>query len=113
MTELVEAAAQRLHIAEAVAAFKWRSGIPIEDPARRGQELAFLAAQATTQRLDPDYVTRVFGDHITATEAIEYSRFAHWKLDPSSVPSGLTLFISRRFLTRPSRIVSPNRRGTR
>jgi chorismate mutase len=51
------------------------------------QELAKLGAEATGQHIDPNYVTRVFGDQINATEAIEYSRFADWKLNPSSVPA--------------------------
>lgn len=36
--------------------------------------------------IDPDYVTRVFDDQIRATEAIEYSRFSDWKLNPASAP---------------------------
>ncbi len=88
LTELVGAAAQRLEIAEPVAAFKWSTHGAIEDPSRVQQELAELGAAATAQRIDPDYVTRVFGDQINATEAIEYSRFADWKLNPQSVPAG-------------------------
>jgi chorismate mutase len=88
LTELVDAATQRLQIAEPVAAFKWSSRGAIEDPGRAQQELARLGADATSQHIDPNYVIRVFGDQINATEAIEYSRFADWKLDPSSVPAG-------------------------
>lgn len=32
------------------------------------------------------FVTRVFDDQIRATEAIEYSRFSDWKLNPASAP---------------------------
>ena len=88
LTELVDAAAQRLQVAEPVAAFKWNSHGAIEDPGRVQQELAKLGADATRERIDPNYVTRVFGDQINATEAIEYSRFADWKLNPSDVPAG-------------------------
>jgi chorismate mutase len=88
LTELVDAAAQRLQTAEPVAAFKWRTRGAIEDPGRVQQELTKLAAGATSQHVDPNYVTQVFGNQIDATEAIEYSRFADWKLDPSSVPAG-------------------------
>jgi chorismate mutase-like protein len=76
LTELVDAAAQRLQIAEPVAAFKWTTHGAIEDPGRVQQELAKLGADATREHIDPNYVTRVFGDQINATEAIEYSRFA-------------------------------------
>jgi len=87
LTELVDAAAQRLQIAEPVAAYKWNAHGAIEDPGRVEQELAKLRADASTRQVDPDYVARVFGDQINATEAIEYSRFADWKLNPQQVPA--------------------------
>jgi chorismate mutase len=88
LTELVDAAAQRLQTADPVAAFKWTSHGAIEDPGRVQDELANMSADAAGEHIDPDYVTRVFGDQINATEAIEYSRFADWKLHPSSAPAG-------------------------
>ncbi|GFG90764.1 chorismate mutase [Mycobacterium bourgelatii] len=78
---LVDAAAERLEVADPVAAFKWSTQGAIEDPARVEQELSELGQRAAAEQLDPDYVTRVFRDQISATEAIEYSRFAEWKLD--------------------------------
>jgi chorismate mutase len=88
LAELVDAAAQRLQVAEPVAAAKWFTHGAIEDPGRAEQELASLGADATAQHIDPNYATRVFGDQINATEAIEYRRFADWKLNPSNVPAG-------------------------
>jgi chorismate mutase len=88
LSELVDAAAQRLQIAEPVAAFKWNSHGAIEDPARVQEELAKMSADAAGEHIDPTYVTRVFGDQINATEAIEYARFADWKLNPSNAPAG-------------------------
>ena len=87
LTALVGAAAQRLQIAEPVAAFKWNTHGAIEDPGRVEEELAKLGAEATAAHVDPNYVTRVFGDQINATEAIEYSRFAGWKLNPADAPA--------------------------
>ncbi|MGZ4562350.1 MAG: chorismate mutase [Mycobacterium sp.] len=86
LSELVDAAAQRLQVAEPVAAVKWNTHGAIEDPGRVREELAKLSAAATADHLDPGYVTRIFGDQIDATEAIEYSRFADWKLNPAGVP---------------------------
>jgi chorismate mutase len=88
LTELVDAAGQRLQIAEPVAAFKWDSHGAIEDPGRVQEELAKLSADAAAEHIDPTYVTPVFGDQINATEAIEYQRFADWKLNPSGAPAG-------------------------
>ena len=86
LTALVDAAAQRLQIAEPVAAVKWSTHSAIEDPARVQQELNTLGADASAQRIDLGYVTRVFTDQINATEAVEYARFADWQLNPSDVP---------------------------
>ena len=85
--ELVDAAAQRLQTADPVAASKWLNGGPINDPARVQQVLAAVSADAQSTGVSTDYVTRVFTDQIDATEAIQYSRFSWWKLDPAAAPS--------------------------
>lgn len=87
LASLVDAAAQRLQIAESVAAFKWKTHGAIEDPMRVRQELAKLGDQAVAEHVDRNYVTRVFDDQVSATEAIEYSRFADWKLNPGDAPA--------------------------
>ncbi|MEB3069725.1 chorismate mutase [Mycolicibacter sp. MYC017] len=87
LTDLVDAAAGRLQVADDVAAAKWHSGAAIEDPARVHQQLVALASAAQVEHLDPDYVTRVFTDQIDATEAAEHYRFAQWKLDPAAAPA--------------------------
>lgn len=88
LDELVDAAGRRLQIADPVAAYKWTTHGAIEDQTRVQQELANMAAEASARQIDPDYVTRIFGDQINATEGIEYSRFADWKLDPAAAPTG-------------------------
>nr|WP_278248620.1 chorismate mutase [Mycobacterium decipiens] len=87
LIELVDAAAERLEVADPVAAFKWSMHSAIEDPARVEQQLTKLRDDATSEDIDPEYVTRVFRDQISATEAIQYSRFADWKLNPPSAPA--------------------------
>ncbi|TFV54709.1 chorismate mutase [Mycobacterium sp. PS03-16] len=87
LTALVDAAAERLGTAEAVAANKWNTKGPIEDPARVAQVLNAVATDATARGVDPARVRRIFTDQIGATEAIEYTRFAQWKLDPAAAPA--------------------------
>lgn len=87
LTELVDAAAARLQIAEPVAAFKWHHTVPIEDPARVEQVLGAVNAQAAAAGIDADYVSSVMHDQIDATESLEYARFAKWKLDPTGAPA--------------------------
>jgi chorismate mutase len=88
LVALVDAATQRLQTADPAAASKWvTNGPAIDDPPRVQQVLGAVSADATANNIDPSYVTRVFNDQINATEAIEYSRFAQWKLDSPSAPA--------------------------
>jgi chorismate mutase len=87
LLELVDAATQRLQTADPVAASKWKTGGSIEDPQRVEQVLGSVSSAATGKGVDAGYVRRIFTDQIGATEAIEYTRFAQWKLDPGSAPS--------------------------
>jgi chorismate mutase len=86
LLELADAATQRLQTADPVAATKWINGGSIEDPPRVEQVLEAVSADATRKGVDPAYVRRIFTDQVHATEAVEYSRFAQWKLDPASAP---------------------------
>lgn len=86
LTALVDAAAQRLQTAEPVAANKWNTKGPIEDPARVEQVLTSVATDASARGVDAQRVRRIFADQIAATEAIQHSRFAQWKLDPAAAP---------------------------
>jgi chorismate mutase len=84
---LVDAAAQRLQTADPVAASKWVTNTAVDDPARVRQVVAAVTSAATANHIDPGYVRQVFNDQINATDAIEYSRFAQWKLDPGHAPT--------------------------
>lgn len=84
---LVDVAAQRLQAADPVAASKWLNGGAITDPARVHQVLADVAAAAESAGVPSYYATTVFTDQINATEAIQYSRFSGWKLDPATAPT--------------------------
>jgi chorismate mutase len=86
LLELVDAATQRLQTAEPVAASKWKTGGSIEDPQRVEQVLAAVGADAKGRDVDVDYVRQIFTDQVHATEAVEYTRFAQWKLDPGAAP---------------------------
>ncbi|MCV7114841.1 chorismate mutase [Mycolicibacterium setense] len=83
---LVDAAAQRLQTADSVAANKFRTGGPIEDPRREQQVIDATMAEAAGRHIDPAYVSGVFRDQIDATVAVEYGLFSQWKLDPATAP---------------------------
>ena len=104
--ELVDAAAQRLQTAEAVAATKWQTHDPIEDPPRVQQVLAAVRSDADSRGIAPDDVARIFTDQINATEAIEYTRFAQFKLDPASAPAApQDLSASRAIIDRLNKLM--------
>lgn len=52
LASLVDAAAQRLQVAEPVAAYKWKTHGAIEDPVRVRQQLAELGDQAVAEHVD-------------------------------------------------------------
>ncbi|OBF29708.1 chorismate mutase [Mycobacterium sp. ACS4331] len=83
---LVDTAVQRLQTAEPVAEFKWVNGGPITDGPRAQQVLDAVGADAAARNVDPSYVQTVFRNQIDATEAIQYTRFGQWKLDPLTAP---------------------------
>lgn len=83
---LVDTAVQRLQTADDVAAAKWVSGGPITDPVRAQQVLTAVSDIANSLGAPSGFVTDVFTDQINATEAIQYSLFSGWKLDPASSP---------------------------
>ena len=86
LVALVDAAAQRLQTADAVAAAKWTAGGEIEDPARERQVLDAVTATARERGADPGYVEQIFRDQIDATVAVEYGLFSDWKFDRASAP---------------------------
>lgn len=84
---LVDAAVQRLEVADPIAASKWLTGGPLTDPPRVRQVLDAVSADAESAGVTTDYVRTVFTDQINATEAIEYSRFAEWKFGNATAPT--------------------------
>jgi chorismate mutase len=84
---LVDTAAQRLLTADPVAASKWVDGGQIVDPARVGQVLDAVGADARTRGIDEAYVRRAFENQIHATEGIQFTRFGQWKFDPAVAPT--------------------------
>lgn len=84
---LIDAAAQRLQTADAVAAYKYRTGGPVDDPKREQQVIDAVTAAAAADHIDPGYVGTLFRNQIDATTSVEYTRFAQWKIDPGAVPA--------------------------
>jgi chorismate mutase len=86
LAKLVDDAAQRLQTADPVAASKYLTGGAVDDPAREQQVIDSVTKAAIAKHVDPSFVHDVFRDQIDATDSLEHSRFAAWKIDPGSAP---------------------------
>ncbi len=84
---LVRLSAQRLLVADEVAAAKWGTGAPIEDPARERLVLDAAAARARRAGADPVQAVRFFRDQIEAAKVVEETLFTRWSADPASAPA--------------------------
>ena len=80
-------AAERLATADLVAAAKWGTDSPIDDPAREQQVLDNVAAQARQIGADPDEVRRIFRDQIEANKVVQRGLYAKWTAHPDQAPT--------------------------
>jgi chorismate mutase len=80
-------AAERLATADLVAAAKWGTDSPIDDPAREQQVLDSVAAQARQIGADPDEVRRIFRDQIEANKVVQRGLYRRWTAHPEQAPT--------------------------
>ncbi|WP_055566410.1 chorismate mutase [Streptomyces atriruber] len=83
---LADLSAQRLATADLVAAAKYGTDSPIDDPARERQVLDAVAAQAKEVGADPEATVRIFRDQIEANKVVQRGLFRRWDADPSRAP---------------------------
>jgi chorismate mutase len=79
--------AERVLVADQVAAAKYGTGQPIDDPVREQQVLDGVAGQARALGTDPDEVVRVFRDQIEASKVVQRGLYRLWDADPSKAPT--------------------------
>lgn len=84
---VVELAAERLATADLVAAAKWGTDSPIDDPAREQQVLDNVAAQAAQLGADPDEIRVIFRDQIEANKTVQRGLFQRWTDHPDQAPT--------------------------
>ncbi|AII07417.1 chorismate mutase [Rhodococcus wratislaviensis] len=77
----------RLATADAVAAAKWGTPSPIDDPAREAQVLGAVAAQAADEGLSAVRVQQIFRDQIEANKEVQRALFGWWSVAPGSAPT--------------------------
>ncbi|TJZ44196.1 gamma subclass chorismate mutase AroQ [Streptomyces piniterrae] len=79
--------AERLAISDLVAAAKWGTGSPIDDPVRERQVLDAVAEQARRLGADPVVTVRIFRDQIEASKVVQRGLHRVWDADPSQAPT--------------------------
>ncbi|MFE4293154.1 chorismate mutase [Streptomyces sp. NPDC056647] len=87
LTPLTDLFAERLLIADKVAAAKYGTDRPIDDPARERKILDDAAARAVGLGLDPDAVVAVFGDQIEANKLVQRGLYTRWDAHPEERPT--------------------------
>jgi chorismate mutase len=78
---------QRLQVSDEVAASKFGTDSPINDPTREQKELEQVREQAGTLGLDADATVAFFQDQITASKVVQEGLFARWTAHPSEAPT--------------------------
>ncbi len=84
---LAALSAERLATGDLVAAAKWGTGGPIDDPAREQVVLDAVAAQARQLGADPAVTVRIFRDQIEANKVVQRGLHRAWEADPSQAPT--------------------------
>jgi chorismate mutase len=84
---LVDLSANRVQIADAVAAAKWGTASPINDPVREQAVLRAAATKSTQLAIDPAVSIQIFTDQIEANKTVQYALYSYWSTHPDRIPS--------------------------
>lgn len=84
LTDLV---IQRLLVGDEVAASKFGTDKPIDDPAREQQELAEVRQSAVALGIDPDAAVAFFRQQISASKVVQRGLFDRWTAHPDQAPT--------------------------
>ncbi|WP_165554161.1 gamma subclass chorismate mutase AroQ [Kribbella capetownensis] len=84
LTELV---IRRILVGDEVAASKYFSGKPVEDPVREQQIIDSVRASAVQLGIDPDSTADFVRAQIEASKVVQRGLLAKWAADPSSAPT--------------------------
>ncbi|MEU8888480.1 gamma subclass chorismate mutase AroQ [Streptomyces sp. NPDC048442] len=85
---LADWSAQRLATADLVAAAKYGTGSPLDDPAREKAVLEAVEQQAEETGADPVATVRIFRDQIEANKDVQRALHRRWDAHPAEAPAG-------------------------
>nr|WP_304438795.1 chorismate mutase [Nocardia sp. NRRL S-836] len=84
--ELTGLAVQRVRVADLVAAAKFGTTQPIDDPAREQVVLDGVRARSAGLGLDPENAVRFFRAQVEANKLVQRGLYARWTAHPEEVP---------------------------
>jgi chorismate mutase len=84
---LTDLAAQRVLVSDEVAAAKFGTDKPIDDPVREQQELAEVRTRSVELGIDPDSAVAFFQDQIAASKVVQRGLYARWTAHPKLRPT--------------------------
>lgn len=87
LVTMTDIAAQRVQLADTVAAAKWGTDSPINDPVREKAVLDAVAAKSAQLGIDPKAAQAVFTDQIEANKAVQYGLYSRWSAHPDQAPT--------------------------
>jgi chorismate mutase len=87
MNPLVELVARRVALGDLVAAAKFGTTVPIDDPYRERSLLRQVIGLSAKRGIDPAFIDRFFRAQIEANKAVQRSLHALWKVEPGRRPA--------------------------
>jgi chorismate mutase len=84
---LTDVVIKRIRVSDDVAASKFGTDSPIEDPMREEQVLKQVRKQADAAGVNPDAAVAFFQDQITASKVVQKGLFARWTAHPQEAPT--------------------------
>ncbi|WP_433555711.1 gamma subclass chorismate mutase AroQ [Pseudonocardia xinjiangensis] len=84
---LVDLAVQRILVSDEVAATKFWTGTPVEDPLRERQVLAEAGRRAAQMGLDREMAVRFFRSQIDASKVVQRGMLGRWRAHPDLAPT--------------------------
>ncbi|MEU4195355.1 gamma subclass chorismate mutase AroQ [Kribbella sp. NPDC026611] len=78
---------QRILLGDDVAASKYFSGKPVDDPVREQQILTSVRASAVQLGIDPDSTAAFFQAQIDASKVVQRGLLSYWAAHPSQAPT--------------------------
>jgi chorismate mutase len=85
--ELTDLAVERVRVADLVAAAKFGTSQPIDDPVREKQVLDTVRTKAAELGLDPENAATFFRAQIEANKFVQRGLYARWTEHPEEVPT--------------------------